>query len=159
MNNSDQLKNLTFLEKLVQLDIMAIVSFTVVIILAIIAYKAQTNLDNKFDLRDLVLDKETGKVSLSRFGQFTALVVSTWGFVTLTVNGNLTEWYYASYMMIWAVAEGFRKWGSLEINKKRIERDLEERRMEHEFEEYDDEFDDGKRKQKRKRDEVSYEIE
>jgi hypothetical protein len=102
------------------LDVMTVVLIAVNVLLLVLLYKAQTKNDN-FDLRDLIMEKKTGKVSLSRFGQLIALLVSTWGFVTLTLHDKLTEWYYASYMMIWAAAEGFRKWGDIELNKKQID--------------------------------------
>ena len=103
---------------------MTLVLIVVILVLTYLLYRAQTK-EDKFDLRDLIVEKETGRVSLSRFGQFVALLVSTWGFVALTLHDKLTEWYYASYMMIWAAAEGFRKWGSLEIDKKKIDKGVE----------------------------------
>jgi hypothetical protein len=51
-----------------------------------------------FDLSDLITG-ENGKVSATKFAQTTALVVSTWGFVTLVQQGKLTEWYFGAYML------------------------------------------------------------
>ena len=95
--------------KNLDLDVMTAFLLAVIIILCILLYRAQKK-DDKFDLRDLIVDKASGRVSLSRFGQLTALLVSTWGFVTLTLHDKLTEWYYGSYMFTWAAAEGYRKW-------------------------------------------------
>lgn len=100
----------------ITLDLMTLVLFLTVFVLLFLLYRAQKSQDN-FDIRDLVIDKETERLSLSKFGQFTALLVSTWGFVTLTLNNGLTEWYYTSYMAIWAIAEGFRKWGKIQIGR------------------------------------------
>jgi len=52
-----------------------------------------------------LLDKDTSEPSLGRVGQFVALLVSTWGFVALTVEGKLTEWYVTAYMLVWAGAQ------------------------------------------------------
>ena len=95
--------------KNLDLDVMTAFLLTVILILCVLLYRAQKKDDN-FDLRDLIVDKASGRVSLSRFGQLTALLVSTWGFVTLTLHDKLTEWYYGSYMFTWAAAEGYRKW-------------------------------------------------
>ncbi len=57
-----------------------------------------------FDLADLIIDKYSGRVSLGKFGQLIALMVSTWGFVHLTVSEKLTEFYFIGYMAAWAGA-------------------------------------------------------
>lgn len=54
----------------------------------------------KFDLSDL-LTGDNGKVSLAKFGQTSALLVSTWGFVVLVQQGKLTETYFIGYMSVW----------------------------------------------------------
>lgn len=54
-----------------------------------------------FDLADL-LTGDNGKVSLAKFGQVSALTVSTWGFAVLVEQGKLTEFYYIGYMTVWA---------------------------------------------------------
>lgn len=60
--------------------------------------------DNNFKLSDLIADEVTGKISLFRTGQALALMVSTWGFIVLTRAGDLSEWYFAGYMLAWAGA-------------------------------------------------------
>lgn len=54
-----------------------------------------------FDLADL-LTGDNGKVSLKKFGQASALAVSTWAFVVLVQQGKLTEFYFIGYMTVWA---------------------------------------------------------
>lgn len=54
-----------------------------------------------FDLADL-LTGDNGRVSLAKFGQAAALVVSTWGFAVLVQQGKLTEFYFIGYMTVWA---------------------------------------------------------
>ena len=105
--------------KNLDLDVMTAFLLTVILILCVILYRAQKKDDN-FDLRDLIVDKASGRVSLSRFGQLTALLVSTWGFITLTLHDKLTEWYYGSYMFTWAAAEGYRKWQEYKLKSNTI---------------------------------------
>lgn len=73
--------------------------------------------DAEFDLRWLLVDTVTGKVSLFKLGQFVALVVSTWVLVYETRRGMLTEWLFGFYMAAWAGAN---------IANKFVERKLPE---------------------------------
>lgn len=57
-----------------------------------------------FDLSDL-LTGDNGRVSLSKFGQVSALVVSTWGFIVLVQQGKLSETYFFGYMTVWTGAK------------------------------------------------------
>jgi len=61
-----------------------------------------------FDLRQTVIDSQTGKISVEKFGFMTSLTASTWALVTLTLDGRLTEWFFAGYMAAFAVA----RWAS-----------------------------------------------
>ncbi len=56
-----------------------------------------------FDLADL-LTGDNGRVSLNKFSQVTALVVSTWGFAALVQQGKLSEVYFIGYMSVWTGA-------------------------------------------------------
>lgn len=78
------------------LVVLAVIS---VGILAIVARWQKSHME--FDLADL-LTGDNGRVSLSKCGQASALVVSTWGFVVLVQQGKLTEWYFLAYMTVWA---------------------------------------------------------
>ena len=53
-----------------------------------------------------LLDKGTEFPSLGRQGQYTALLVSTWGFVTLILSDKLTEFYFVGYIATWTTAQG-----------------------------------------------------
>jgi hypothetical protein len=66
--------------------------------------------DDKFDLRNVLVDSTTDKVSLVKLGQFVALCVSTWGFVVLVQKDKLTEWYFAGYILSWVGANLGNKW-------------------------------------------------
>lgn len=65
--------------------------------------------DDDFDLRTLIVD-ESGKISLSKFGQFVALVASTWVLIHETRTDKLTEWLFAGYILTWAGANLGNKW-------------------------------------------------
>ncbi len=70
---------------------------------ALILYLWQRT-DDAFDLRHLIVDTATDRVSLFKLGQFIALIVSTWALVHETRRGFLTEWLFAVYMISWAGA-------------------------------------------------------
>lgn len=53
-----------------------------------------------FDFRTTLMERN--RISLSRLGQLTALVVSTGVIVHETVKGRLTEWLLLAYMGAWA---------------------------------------------------------
>tara|TARA_R110000868_G_scaffold389184_1_gene658371 strand:+ start:312 stop:437 length:126 start_codon:yes stop_codon:yes gene_type:complete len=40
------------------------------------------------------MDKDKDEPSLGRIGQFTALAVSTWAFVSLVLENALNEWFF-----------------------------------------------------------------
>jgi hypothetical protein len=62
------------------------------------------------DLRWLILDDVTGKPSIHKIGQLCALLVSTWGFVKLIINGTLSETYFSIYMGVWAGSTALNKY-------------------------------------------------
>lgn len=57
---------------------------------------------NRYSLAQLVAEPDESRLSLSRLGQLVALLVSSWGYVWLTLNDRLTEWYFGTYMVAWA---------------------------------------------------------
>ena len=61
-----------------------------------------------------LLDKGSDFPSLGRQGQYTAMVVSTWALVTVTISGNLAEWLFVGYMLAWAGAQ----FGSIYLKMK-----------------------------------------
>lgn len=86
-------------------------SFTGIVLIALAgAIWLHFNKDNVVSLSDLVAESSTGKLSLSKVGQLAALVVSTWGFVHLTLAYKLTEWYFTAYMLAWAGTNLMSKW-------------------------------------------------
>ena len=75
--------------------------FVITIVIGVIIYKWHTSVNNHFDLSHALMG-EDNKVSLYKIGQATALVVSTWAFVTLVQRDKLTEYYFYGYMGIWS---------------------------------------------------------
>lgn len=67
-------------------------------------------LNDRFDVRWLIVDTQTRKVSLFKVGQFVALIISTWAFVVLVQRNLLTEWFFAGYMLTWTGASLANKW-------------------------------------------------
>lgn len=89
--------------------VFGLIMLLLVVLAGIMAWKATHSTRSKFSLTDAFLD-HTGKTSFARIGQFSALAVSTWAFVFLTVDGKLTEWFFLGYMSIW-VGNGIgHKW-------------------------------------------------
>jgi hypothetical protein len=58
--------------------------------------------DVRFDVKDIIVDTSTGKVSLYKIGQVVALIISTWIIVHETKSNRLSEWLFLSYMAIWS---------------------------------------------------------
>lgn len=57
---------------------------------------------DRFDLRDLIVDSKTERVSLFKTGQAIALLASTWVLIYQTRHGLLTEWLFGGYILTWA---------------------------------------------------------
>lgn len=57
----------------------------------------------RFRCRDLI-EHDQGRGSLGKICQLTALVVSTFGFIWLTVTEAMTEFYFMGYMIAWSGA-------------------------------------------------------
>ena len=77
--------------------------FGLLLLLAGLSAWRMDRCDNRFQLVDYFLGPN-GKASRTALGHLTALVVSTWGFVYLTLAYKLTEWYFGLYMATWAAA-------------------------------------------------------
>src|ERR1019366_756135 len=65
-------------------------------------YKGTKNTATKFDFFDAFLDN-AGKTSFPRIAQAVALVISSWGFVHITIHHGLNEWYIGLYMSAWVI--------------------------------------------------------
>ena len=63
---------------------------------------------------EALLDKDRSVPSLGRQGQFTAMIVSTWVLVVLTIRDDVSEWFFSMYMFAWAGSQ----FGSLWLKMK-----------------------------------------
>lgn len=54
---------------------------------------------SRIDLKDLICTDN--KLDEKKFTRLGAWIVSTWGFVYLTLDNKFTEWYFTGYMAIW----------------------------------------------------------
>jgi hypothetical protein len=57
-----------------------------------------------FDLMNLVVNPDDKTLDIHKVGQLLALLISSWGFIYVTLNNELTEWFFTAYMAIWAGA-------------------------------------------------------
>jgi hypothetical protein len=49
-------------------------------------------------------------VSLTKFAQFGAFIISSWGFIHLVAYDKLTDWYYTAYMVSWTGSQVMTYW-------------------------------------------------
>lgn len=89
--------------------ILAIILGCAFVLAGIVAWRMSRSIAWRFSFEDLLLGPDD-RASLSKIGQATALIVSTWGFVFLTMAGKMTEWYFGVYMAAWAGAGLMNKW-------------------------------------------------
>ena len=64
----------------------------------------------RFDLRHVLIDLATDRVSLHKFGQFVALIVSTAVLWYEMMHARLTEWLFTGYMLTWAGTALAKRW-------------------------------------------------
>lgn len=83
--------------------------FGLLLLLAVLAAYRMDRCDNQFQIVDYFIGPN-GKASRSALAYLTALVVSTWGFVFLTLAHEMREWYFGLYMTAWAGAHLASKW-------------------------------------------------
>ena len=65
-------------------------------------WKAHTATGNNFDIKFLLIERETGLVSLKKLGALLALLTTTWIVLFMTVKGAMTEGILGLYMFVWA---------------------------------------------------------
>lgn len=89
--------------------VFGLIMLLLVILAGIMAFKATRSTKSKFSLTEAFLDRN-GKTSFARIGQFSALAVSTWAFIFLTLEDKLTEWYFTGFMLAWVGNSLGHKW-------------------------------------------------
>jgi hypothetical protein len=93
----------------VPLSVLSIILALLLTLAALLAWRATHSNSSKFDFESAFIDPN-GKTSMGRIGQFTALAVSTWAFVYLVANGDMTEWFFGLYMSAWVGNSLGNKW-------------------------------------------------
>jgi hypothetical protein len=81
-------------------DIVSAILFMAVFIITLVIWQRDGR--TSFDLKDIIVDSETNKVSVYKFGQLIAMCVSTWVLVNETRAGRLTEFLFTTYMVTWS---------------------------------------------------------
>lgn len=78
--------------------------FAIVFMLLIAQFRKGDGFDMRsmFARRDVVDGLESWTVEPGRVFQTTAFLVTTWGFITITVRDKLSEWYLLVYVVLWA---------------------------------------------------------
>lgn len=55
---------------------------------------------SKIDFANTLNDRD-GRTSLRKFGEWMALLASTWVLIYLTKTGQINETYYGAYLVVW----------------------------------------------------------
>lgn len=87
-----------------------------------ILYSIHKNSQTKLNATSIIVDKNTGEVSLSKIGQLVALVTSTWIVFYLTVTKNITEGYLGLYIATWAASNSINGWLKVKAGTTEISR-------------------------------------
>lgn len=88
-----------------------------ILILAFIMYRAHISAENKFNIFDLIQDKDTGKGSLEKIGVLAAYLSIMWWFVDLAAQGKATVDDVLAYGGIMGLSKAFNSWLSAKYNK------------------------------------------
>ena len=80
-------------------DLMYVFLGCLLIIVVTWLYNLHNSSNTKIDLADIVTEK--GRLNGSKVFRFIAFLISSWGFVYLIVQNNLSEWYGISYLAVW----------------------------------------------------------
>lgn len=91
------------------LNYTGILLFVVVVVFTVFLWRLSRSSNSKFFFDDLLIDTD-GKASTSKLAQIVALISSTWAFLHITLQGELTEWFFGLYMGIWVMNRGYAKW-------------------------------------------------
>jgi hypothetical protein len=104
------------------LNYTGILLFVVVVVFTVFLWRLSRSANSKFFFDDLLIDTD-GKASTSKLAQIVALISSTWAFLHITLQGELTEWFYGLYMGIWVMNRGYAKWVDQKVGATTITSD------------------------------------
>jgi hypothetical protein len=85
---------ITLIERVTLIDMCSAIVF----IITVVAWVKPTQFR-------YLMDKGNAEPSLSRIGQFTALLLSSWAIVVTVMHDKLAEWGFGMYMAAWAGAQ------------------------------------------------------
>jgi hypothetical protein len=114
-NADDKTQGETMLEKIIGYfaelpwDVPGVVVVCIAAWVLVVLVRWHTE-DSRFDLRHVLIDARTDRVSLHKMGQFVALVVSTMVLWYEMMHSRLTEWLFVGYMVTWAGATLAKRW-------------------------------------------------
>lgn len=95
--------------KFLEVNSMSIALMLIAALALSILWIVQKRRDN-FDLRWIIADEQTKQPSIHKVGQLTALIMSTWLLVYLTLHDKMDGTYFTTYMAIWAGAQVANKY-------------------------------------------------
>jgi hypothetical protein len=101
--------SITDMSKFVEQNSMSVALLVLAVLALLVLWIIQRRNDN-FDLRWVIADEQTKQPSIHKVGQLTALVMSTWLLVYLTLHDKMDGTYFTTYMAIWAGAQVANKW-------------------------------------------------
>jgi hypothetical protein len=85
-------------------DLLLLILTSIVVLFIYAQFKT-----DRFDIRDVLIDPQTQKLSLHNLGQFIALIISSWGFIYQTLHNQLSEFLCGAYMCAWVGAVAANK--------------------------------------------------
>jgi hypothetical protein len=103
---------------------MALALLVIAFLVLIVLWLVQRRKDN-FDLRWVIADEQTKQPSIHKVGQLTALIMSTWLLVYLTLHDKMDGTYFTTYMAIWAGAQVANKYLSTRDRDERSDPSVE----------------------------------
>lgn len=79
-------------------SILVLISVSIMLLMFYNAHR--DNKHSQFDLVNMITSDASGKIDGSKIRVMVALVVSTWGFVYLILNHQMSEFYFVGYMAV-----------------------------------------------------------
>ena len=87
----------SILAALNSIDVAVLTLVIVFVLVLCVVWAWHRDPKSPIDLQQVLLDSATNKIAIEKVGYMTALAVSTWGFTTLMLRGQMTEWYFVGY--------------------------------------------------------------
>lgn len=85
-------------------DPLALIGFSFALVFFVWLYRVSRSDENSYQLSDLITTK--GRMDLSKVGQLTCLLTTTWIVIHMELKNTSAEWALGLYMLAW-VGAGF----------------------------------------------------